>query len=138
MMQILKDVKAAVKELTGEDVSNITEALEQLGLKNEGTLKEKMYAAARELNISIFVEVRDFVWAHTAHNKLSPAVSIYISLDDSQFFFPPSPGWCVTTSLPKMHVILTKNGFDEHAVFRPNGARDDRSWIIFVKTRGHE
>merc|ERR1711998_557852 len=56
MMQILKDVKAAVKELTGEDVRNITEAVELLGLKNEGTPKEKVHAAAIELRISIFVE----------------------------------------------------------------------------------
>ena len=82
MAEILKDVKAAVKELTGEDVSNITEALEQLGLKNEGTLKEKVYAAARELNISIFVEVRHFLWAHSSH-QLSPSVFAYISLDYS-------------------------------------------------------
>ena len=53
MAEILKDVKAAVKDLTGEDVSNITEVLELLGLKNEGTLKEKVHAVATELDISI-------------------------------------------------------------------------------------
>ena len=53
MKDILNDVKAAVKEMTGEDVSNITEALEQLGLNNEGTLKEKVHAAAREMEIPI-------------------------------------------------------------------------------------
>ena len=53
MKDILNDVKAAVKEMTGEDVSNITEALEQLGLNNEGTLKEKVHAAAREMKIPI-------------------------------------------------------------------------------------
>ena len=57
------EVKAAVKELTGEDASNITEVLELLGRKNEGTLKEKVHAAAMELGVSIFVEVCDFVWA---------------------------------------------------------------------------
>ena len=40
--------------LLGEDVNNITEALEALGLKNEGRLKEKLHAAASELDISIF------------------------------------------------------------------------------------
>ena len=55
MKEILKDVKAAVKEMTGEDASNITEVLELLGLKNEGTLKEKVHAAAMELGVSIFV-----------------------------------------------------------------------------------
>ena len=89
MKEILTNVKAAVKEMTGEDVSNITEALELLGLKNEGTLKEKMYAAARELNISIFVEVRDFLWTHSSH-QLSPSVFAYISLDYSKFF-PSAP-----------------------------------------------
>ena len=53
LAEILKDAKSAVKELTGEDVSNITEILEQLGLKNEGTLKEKVHAAAREMEIPI-------------------------------------------------------------------------------------
>ena len=60
MREILTDVKEAVKEMTGEDVSNITEVLEQLGLKNEGTLKEKVHAAAKDLSVSIFVEVCDF------------------------------------------------------------------------------
>ena len=82
MKDILNDVKSAVTEMTEEDVSNITEVLELLGLKNEGTLKEKMYAAARELNISIFVEVRDFACAHSSH-QLSPSVFAYISLDYS-------------------------------------------------------
>ena len=63
MREFLTDVKEAVKEMTGEDVSNITEVLEQLGLKNEGTLKEKVHAAAKDLGVSIFVEVCDFVWA---------------------------------------------------------------------------
>ena len=49
----MSDVKVAVKEVTGEDVSNITEVLELLGLKNEGTLKEKVHAVATELDISI-------------------------------------------------------------------------------------
>ena len=87
----MKDAKAAVKELTGEDASNITEILEQLGLKNEGTLKEKVHAAARELgDVSIFVEVCDFIWAHnslyghTVHNHLSLSCFIYISLTRSQ------------------------------------------------------
>ena len=53
MKDILNDVKAAVKEMTGEDVSNITETLEALGLKIEGTLKEKVHAAAREMEIPI-------------------------------------------------------------------------------------
>ena len=57
----MSDVKVAVKEVTGEDVSNITEVLELLGLKNEGTLKQKVHAAATELDVSIFVEVCDFV-----------------------------------------------------------------------------
>ena len=109
MKDILNDVKAAVKEMTGEDVSNITEVLELLGLNVEGTLKEKVHAAAMELDVSVFEKVCDFVWAHTAHNKISPAVSIYISLDDSQFFFPPSPGWCVTTSLPKTDALDANN-----------------------------
>ena len=61
LAEILKDAKAAVKELTGEDASNITEILEQLGLKNEGTLKEKVHAAATELGVSIFVWVGDFL-----------------------------------------------------------------------------
>ena len=60
MKDILNDVKAAVKEMTGEDVSNITEVLEQIGLKIEGTLKEKVHAAAMELGVSIFVEVCNF------------------------------------------------------------------------------
>ena len=91
MREILTDVKEAVKEMTGEDVSNITEVLEQLGLKNEGTLKEKVHAAARELDdVSIFVEVCDFIWAHNslyghaAHNHLSLSYFIYISLTRSQ------------------------------------------------------
>ena len=83
MMEILKDVKAAVKELTGEDVSNITEVLELLGLKNEGTLKEKVHAAAMELGVSIFVEVRDFAWARSSQRTL-PSVFTYISLDHSR------------------------------------------------------
>ena len=90
MMEILKDVKAAVKELTGEDVSNITEVLELLGLKNEGTLKEKVHAAAMELGVSIFVEVRDFVWAHSSH-QLSPSVFAYISLDHSTILLLSAP-----------------------------------------------
>ena len=57
----MKDVKAGVKELTEQDVSSITEALELLGLKNEGTLKEKVHAAATELGVSIFVWVGDFL-----------------------------------------------------------------------------
>ena len=51
----MKDVKAAVKELTGEDVRNITEAVELLELKNKGTPKEKVHAAAIELGISIYL-----------------------------------------------------------------------------------
>ena len=61
MKEILKDVKSAVKEMTGEDASNITEVLELLGIKNEGTLKEKVHAAATELGVSIFVWVGDFL-----------------------------------------------------------------------------
>ena len=53
MKDILNDVKSAVTEMTGEDASNITEVLELLGLKNEGTLKEKVHAVATELDISI-------------------------------------------------------------------------------------
>ena len=83
MAQILMEVKAAVKELTGEDASNITEVLELLGLKNEGTLKEKVHAAAMELGVSIFVEVRDFAWAHSSQRTL-PSVFTYISLDHSR------------------------------------------------------
>ena len=55
MKEILKDVKSNVKELTGEDVSNIDEALELLGLEIKGKLKEKIHAAAMELGVSIFV-----------------------------------------------------------------------------------
>ena len=79
MTQILNDVKSAVKELTGEDVSNITEALELLGLKNEGTLKEKVHAAAMELGISIFVEVRDFVWAHSFQPTLPMCFNLHLT-----------------------------------------------------------
>ena len=62
----MSDVKVAVKEVTGEDVSNITEVLEQLGLNIEGTLKEKVHAAAMELSVSIFVEVCNPVFAHSS------------------------------------------------------------------------
>ena len=60
MKDIMSEVKAAVKEVTGKDVNKITETLELLELKNEGTLKEKVYAAAKELNIPIIVEVCGF------------------------------------------------------------------------------
>ena len=66
MKDILNDVKSAVKEMTGEDVSNITEVLELLGLNVEGTLKEKVHAAAMELGVSIFVEVCNPVFAHSS------------------------------------------------------------------------
>ena len=71
------EVKAAVKELTGEDVSNIDEALELLGLEIKGKLKEKIHAAAMELGISIFVEVCDFVCAHSSHRTLP--ICFYLS-----------------------------------------------------------
>ena len=95
MKEILNDVKSAVKEMTGEDASNITEVLELLGRKNEGTLKEKVHAAAMELDVSIFVEVCDFIWAHNslyghaAHNHLSLSYFIYISLTRSQCLRSP-------------------------------------------------
>ena len=54
-----------------------------LGLKNEGTLKEKVHAAAMELGVSIFVEVRDFAWACSSQRTL-PSVFTYISLDHSR------------------------------------------------------
>ena len=79
MMQILKDVKAAVKELTGEDVRNITEAVELLELKNEGTPKEKVHAAAIELGISIFVEVRDFLWAYSSQRTLRICFCLHLT-----------------------------------------------------------
>ena len=59
MNDIMNDVKATVKGITGEDIGKLTEILELLGLKNEGTLKQKVHAAATELDISIFVEVCD-------------------------------------------------------------------------------
>ena len=79
MKEIMSDVKVAVKEVTGEDVSNITEVLELLGLKNEGTIKEKVHAAAIELGISIFVEVRDFVWAHSSQRTLPSCFYLHLT-----------------------------------------------------------
>ena len=75
MKEILNDVKSAVKEMTGEDVSNITEVLELLGLNVEGTLKEKVHAAAMELDVSVFEKVCDFVWAHSSHQLFLSVLS---------------------------------------------------------------
>ena len=85
----MSDVKVAVKEVTGEDVSNITEVLELLGLKNEGTLKEKVYAAARELNVSIFDEV-----CVGAQLKPSHPIWFYLQVHLTRSFTrpPPLPG----------------------------------------------
>ena len=55
MMEILKDVEAAMKEGLEADVRTIDEVLELLGLEIKGKLKEKIHAAAMELGVSIFV-----------------------------------------------------------------------------------
>ena len=90
MTQILKDVKSAVKELTGEDASTIDEALELLGLEIKGKLKEKIHAAAMELDVSIFVEVREFVWAHSSQRIL--LICFYLHLTRSfTISSPPTP-----------------------------------------------
>ena len=126
MKEILKDVKSAVKEMTGEDASNITEVLELLGRKNEGTLKEKVHAAAMELDVSIFVEVCDLLWAQLTTN--SPQL-FYLHLT-RLYFSPPGPRMLCSykSAEEKVLDLYTRECFDELAVFRPNAAQDDRSW----------
>ena len=87
MMEILKDVKVAVKEGLEADVRTIDEVVELLGLEIEGTLKEKIHAAAMELDVSIFVEVCDLLWAQLTTTLSS--FFIYISL--VRKYFPPWP-----------------------------------------------
>ena len=89
MEDILTDVKAGVKDLTGEDVRSIDNALEQLGLAVKGTLKEKIYAAAKELSLTgidaPIVTVRNPACALSSQ-QLFPSVLIDIQ------FTPPLHG----------------------------------------------
>ena len=86
MEDILTDVKAGVKDLTGEDVRNIDNALEQLGLDVKGTLKEKIYAAAKELSLTgidaPIVTVRNPACALSSQ-QLSPSILIDLRLHGS-------------------------------------------------------